>query len=177
MLRSALMPTRIAGARGRAHKINWAWQPPEEPTQPPPVPVEPEAEDEPVDWFAFHEELKGNTVERARHEGVKALALASTIDNLVILSKPGVYAVTLPGSERIKVGFTTNLDDRIHTLETGSPFPLKVLLFMPGAFHLETSLHLRLARFRAHREWFQDVPEVRAVLADACRRHGGISLL
>lgn len=173
MLCSAPMPTKIAGARGRAHKTDWSWQPPEPIA--PPLPAEPE--DEPIDWFAFHEELKGNTVERVRHEGVKALALASTVDNLVILSKPGVYAVTLPGSERIKVGFTTNLDDRIHTLETGSPFPLKVLLFMPGAFHLETSLHLRLARYRTHREWFQDVPEVRAVLADACLRHGGISLL
>lgn len=114
---------------------------------------------------------------RFTHRSVASLAASVNKDHARILIEPGVYVLTLLGSERIKIGFTTSLCDRVHTLETGSPFPLTVLAFMLGDFALEQRLHARFAAHRVHREWFRDLPEVRASLAGELRERRGISIL
>lgn len=111
-----------------------------------------------------------------KHPSVASLGKTSP-SRKEILTKPGVYALTVHGAERIKIGFTTNLHERVHTLETGSPFPLTVLAFMPGDYALEARFHAKLARYRVHREWFRDVPRVRNELARVLALRGGVSIL
>lgn len=65
----------------------------------------------------------------------------------------------------IKIGFTSNLDYRIESLQTACPYDLVVLATVEGTMGLEAELH---ARFRSHRlrgEWFARHPEILAEIA------------
>lgn len=116
---------------------------------------------------------------RARrvHPAILRLVKAQTQHAAETIGNCGVYAVTVPGCGRIKIGYTTSLQDRLEALETGSPAPLDVLAFIRGDFKLEARLHVKLWNYCEHREWFRDCPEVRETLIAAAQEHGGIWLL
>lgn len=114
---------------------------------------------------------------RRVHPAIMRLVRAQTQHAAETIGNCGVYAVTVPGCGRIKIGYTTSLQDRLESLETGSPAPLDVLAFIRGDFKLEARLHARLSFYCEHREWFRDCPEVRETLIAAAREHGGIWLL
>jgi len=54
----------------------------------------------------------------------------------------------------IKIGCTTNIENRLSSLSTWSPFPLELILTIPGDTRLEGTIHDRFARDHLHREWF-----------------------
>lgn len=58
-------------------------------------------------------------------------------------------------SDRVKIGFTTDLAARLNDL----PYD-EVLVTVPGTMHDEKALHRRFAEHRVHREWFILVPEI-----------------
>ncbi len=68
-----------------------------------------------------------------------------------------LYVIQMAVTGDFKVGRTSNLERRVSEIQTGCPYPLRVLLLAPGQGHREKSLHRRL---RAHRcrnqsgEWF-----------------------
>lgn len=114
---------------------------------------------------------------RRVHPAIMRLVRARTQHAAETIGNCGVYAVTFAGCGSIKIGFTTGLQERLDTLETGAPAPLEVLAFIKGGYELEQALHHRLMWHHAHREWFRDCPEVRETLIAAAREHGGIWLL
>lgn len=69
---------------------------------------------------------------------------------------PGyIYAVEAVGLDRVKIGFTRNLQSRARVLVSGSPVPLRWL----GAVKVddaseETKIHSLLNAHRLHNEWF-----------------------
>lgn len=70
--------------------------------------------------------------------------------------KGWVYFVQGEPGSPVKIGFATNPDDRLATLQTGSPVRLRILLAVPGHPKHERELH---RFFRAHRvlgEWFAE---------------------
>ena len=60
--------------------------------------------------------------------------------------------IGMPGP--IKIGCTTNIETRLSSLSTWSPFPLELILTIPGDAKLEGAIHDRFAGDHLHREWF-----------------------
>jgi hypothetical protein len=78
-----------------------------------------------------------------------------------------VYFFQLGDSGPIKIGVARSFERRLAVVETHSPYPVRILLTMPGSYRLERELH---ERFRAHhlrREWFQPAPELLAFIDTA----------
>jgi hypothetical protein len=67
--------------------------------------------------------------------------------------------------DRIKIGFSTNVERRLRALGTGSPQVIQLLGVMPGSKRLERTIHDDLKAHRQHREWFTDCPAVRETLS------------
>ena len=64
----------------------------------------------------------------------------------------------------VKIGRTTNFDNRFAKLQTGSPHPLEVLLTIPGGSRREAEIHADLIEHRYRGEWFHECPEVMAYI-------------
>jgi len=74
---------------------------------------------------------------------------------------PGfIYFIQGESGGPIKIGYTTDVQSRIRTLQTGYPDTLKLLLAIPGNFNNEQTLHFELKEYRVQGEWFKPVPVV-----------------
>jgi len=78
-----------------------------------------------------------------------------------------VYIIQQDGGDRcVKIGASETPEQRIKTLQTGSPYKLAVLALinadnMEHARWMESAMHRRLAKYRINGEWFrQDVVPV-----------------
>ncbi len=81
--------------------------------------------------------------------------------------RTSVYVIE-GGHGLVKIGISTNVQARLATLQTSSPFPLR-LVFEAGcddAMMAEQEAHAALARYRMAGEWF-DVPAHMAIAAVA----------
>jgi hypothetical protein len=70
---------------------------------------------------------------------------------------PGyVYVIDAVGSGRVKIGRTATPLARLETLDTASPYDLKILrqIKTPDAAELENQLHTRYAQYKVRREWY-----------------------
>lgn len=65
-----------------------------------------------------------------------------------------VYVIGSPSSTLVKIGRSTNLEQRIADLQRMSPVPLKVLCTYDGGAELEAALHRYFKDCRSHGEWF-----------------------
>ena len=72
-----------------------------------------------------------------------------------------VYFIEAVGLDRIKIGKSQNPDNRLATLQTGSPVPLKLLGKTPGGLSLEGKLHSEFSNSQIDREWFHATRELR----------------
>jgi len=70
-------------------------------------------------------------------------------------SPAGFVYVIGPGDGPVKVGFSTNPDARLRSLQNGSGAALSVLHVRPGTRRDEADLHKRLRPHRVHGEWFE----------------------
>jgi hypothetical protein len=78
---------------------------------------------------------------------------------------PCVYFIGTPEGP-VKIGFTTNVNKRLPTIQVSSPVRLKVLAILPGSRVNEGGLHVRFARQRLHGEWFSMTDEMLALIGD-----------
>lgn len=62
----------------------------------------------------------------------------------------------------IKIGFTAFPDERVATLQIGSPSPLKMAAIIDGSYELEDRYHDAFAEWRFHGEWFAPHPDILA---------------
>jgi len=58
----------------------------------------------------------------------------------------------------IKIGKTENLNERLATLQVGSPDVLHIAKTLSG--NVEKTYHKRFAHLRQHGEWFSPAPEL-----------------
>lgn len=85
-----------------------------------------------------------------------------------------VYLIHVANSSQYKIGVTTNLIDRMRTLQGYSPIPLYCLGYCPirnksCAYKIEKALHLKYSRCKLHGEWFDlSIFDVEKILA---RKH------
>lgn len=68
----------------------------------------------------------------------------------------------------IKIGFSTDVDQRMESLKTASPFPLQLILSLPGTMQDERNLHRLFDSCRGHGEWFTPHPDLLEFI-DSCR--------
>jgi hypothetical protein len=77
---------------------------------------------------------------------------------LVRPSRSGmIYFVEAVGCDRIKIGFTKKLEERVLSLQTGCPFPVRLLRAQKGTLRDEADLHARFwsAHIEGVGEWFR----------------------
>lgn len=65
-----------------------------------------------------------------------------------------VYFLFAPRAQRIKIGFTKNVDSRIKALQTASSEPLDLLVVTRGSKAHEKLYHVVFTERRDHGEWF-----------------------
>jgi hypothetical protein len=81
--------------------------------------------------------------------------------------EPAVYFIQSSNGGPIKIGRVGRADalrNRLDALQTGSPYPLRVLRVIPGDLATEQELHLRFAQWRVSGEWFMPSRELAAYL-------------
>jgi hypothetical protein len=80
-------------------------------------------------------------------------------------SGPVVYVISAGDQSFVKIGFTTNLEQRLRSLRTASHVEPIVHVVIPGTRSLERELHTRFASARHNREWFRLTDQVEAFIA------------
>lgn len=70
------------------------------------------------------------------------------------LRGPCVYFAEAVGLDRIKIGHTTDLTNRLANLRTACPVPLHLLFAFEAPLAAERDLHAMFARYRIANEWF-----------------------
>lgn len=128
----------------------------------------------------IYELADGHHLVRVKYRGRRSqvVALASTIDEarekrLALIAKyrsapppPDggfVYFAEAVGTDRIKIGWSRHHPSkRLVELQTGCPFPIRLLSFFPGFPEDERRLHVALATSRVSPsiEWFYATAEV-----------------
>jgi hypothetical protein len=68
-------------------------------------------------------------------------------------SKRGVVYFVKAG-ERVKIGFTVDVERRLSQLQALFPDDLELVLSIPGSILMEKELHRRFQAFQLKREWF-----------------------
>lgn len=66
----------------------------------------------------------------------------------------------------VKIGFTTDIFNRVISLQIGSPMLLQVLGVIPGTRELETHLHSQFSTSKVRGEWFAITPELAQTIED-----------
>lgn len=66
----------------------------------------------------------------------------------------------------VKIGCSATPAERAKTYSRTSPFPLEVVLAIPGDFALEGRLHCHFGHLRSHGEWFRPAPELLDLIED-----------
>lgn len=78
--------------------------------------------------------------------------------------KGQIYFIQQGDNGPIKIGYSTNPEKRLQTLNTASPYPLKLLHTIQGGKNLEKELHARFADTQLDGEWFEDSEELLAYI-------------
>jgi hypothetical protein len=64
----------------------------------------------------------------------------------------------------VKIGFTTKLKPRLDLFQSGNPYPLQVIGYVPGGQEMEASIHRALSKNRNVGEWFRLTKPVRQTI-------------
>jgi len=76
--------------------------------------------------------------------------------------KGAIYVVC--GGSFVKIGYSTNVAERLASLQTASPTKLELLATFPGSPRDERQLHERFAGLHSTGEWFRKTPELLAFI-------------
>lgn len=71
-----------------------------------------------------------------------------------------IYFIENIETKHIKIGFTTNVKERLGQLQTSSPHELRVLSICEGDDKYEKELHGKFNEFRVRGEWFMPDKEL-----------------
>lgn len=68
-----------------------------------------------------------------------------------------VYLIRLDGTKYFKIGMTTDLTNRIATIQTATPFVVTLIISAAhkNAYAVEHDMHEMLKMYRVRNEWFQ----------------------
>lgn len=78
-----------------------------------------------------------------------------------------IYFVQTADNQYVKIGYATDVQKRLGSLQTGSPQPLKLIGTQPGDQPVERKLHERFHHLRRQGEWFETAPALVEYIAQA----------
>jgi len=70
-----------------------------------------------------------------------------------------IYVIHAVGTNRVKIGFSSDPQRRLVALQTGSSFPLAIIGVRAGSLKLEQAIHGQLQDCRVEGEWFDIAPD------------------
>ena len=87
-----------------------------------------------------------------------------------------IYIIARADETALKVGRSSNVQKRLHTLQTSSNVPLTLLATYKGCGHLEAEIHSQLKSNNLHLygEWFRYDPEVHNIVENICLQYNGL---
>jgi hypothetical protein len=71
-----------------------------------------------------------------------------------------IYMIAAPAVGLCKIGYSSNVDERLKSLNFASPVDLELHKTRRGGFKTEHAIHAAAAVHRVKFEWFSFVPEV-----------------
>lgn len=87
------------------------------------------------------------------------------------MSRPTVYFVEMRvdgrGAGPIKIGIADDVAARLGTLQTASPYEVRLLLELGGGKRREEELHDRFRKDHLRGEWFRASAEIAAFITDS----------
>lgn len=66
------------------------------------------------------------------------------------------YFIHAPDVGMVKIGYSIDPEERLLSLQIGSPCKLYLIAKYPGDVEDERALHARFSSYRSHGEWFKD---------------------
>ena len=108
-------------------------------------------------WKKKNEEKRAEIMER----NLKLKQESAIKNNIAVIKGNGnvvmsyVYFIQGENGGAIKIGTTTDLANRLKTLQTGYPDTLRCLLLLRGNTKLESQLHEEFKAYRLSGEWFK----------------------
>lgn len=79
-----------------------------------------------------------------------------------------IYFIQGAEGTPIKIGFSSDVRERLAALQTAHHCKLRILGGISGSQAVEAALHRRFARYRVEGEWFLACEEILSFIADAC---------
>lgn len=76
-----------------------------------------------------------------------------------------VYFIEAVGTHRIKIGFSANPSQRLRSLQTGSPYKLRILATIQANEHTEKEIHEQFDEYRLDGEWFHACKGLRTFIS------------
>lgn len=76
-----------------------------------------------------------------------------------------VYFIAAEGLDVIKIGFTTNMSQRMSDIQGHSPAKLRVIKQVKTTYKTEQTLLALFDEYRLHGEWFTAAPELLAFIS------------
>jgi hypothetical protein len=76
-----------------------------------------------------------------------------------------VYAIQAVNLKTIKIGFSTDVSQRLRALQTGSPDELKIIGCWLGTQDEEGKIHSKMAQWLVHGEWFLPAADLIELIA------------
>ena len=87
-----------------------------------------------------------------------------------------VYFIADETGEKVKIGITEDVQQRLRSLQMSSPTPLRLSGTIRGGRRVEAELHERFARIRLHGEWFKLTPELDKYIQAHAERVSSLSV-
>lgn len=86
--------------------------------------------------------------------------------------KSGLYVIQINNENKFKIGFTKNLESRLQSFRTASPYIIKLIYYVETIHYksLERKIHKEMKNLRKKGEWFElsnnDLSELREIFVD-----------
>jgi len=82
------------------------------------------------------------------------------------IKRPESLVYFIEGAGCVKIGVAEYPEERLETLQIGSPVSLRLLATCKGGYKKETELHTQFAHLRLHGEWFALTPELLNIIGE-----------
>lgn len=97
------------------------------------------------------------------------VALKTIRKELRHIAKVPVYFAQAERTSEIKIGFSTNVDNRMYQLSNQRWTNVTLLGWIPGGPKVEREMHQKFAEFSIGGEWFSPAPDLLSFIATSTR--------
>ena len=81
-----------------------------------------------------------------------------------------IYFIEQEKQNFVKIGFATNIKNRLGSLQTGSPYNLILRGYIKGDRNFECELHLKFKNYNIGGEWFTLSDEIKEFINNNCNK-------